>query len=82
MLNSTCPGKEEPLAKRNGYRVVNEIRNLNIFKFKVLISVKYGRLLAEVKWPSITVQDISIYICSLSQYSEQTEEDTDNPRPT
>jgi len=49
MLNPACPGKEEPLAKRYGYRVLSATRNLNIFKSKVLISVRHGRLMAEFK---------------------------------
>jgi hypothetical protein len=47
MLNSACPWKEGPLAERNEYRVVSAIRNLKIFKLKVLISVRHGRLMAE-----------------------------------
>ena len=53
MLNSVCPGKEELLAKRKGYRVVHEIRNLKIFKLKDLISVRHGRLTLRLLMPHI-----------------------------
>jgi len=49
MLNCACPGKEEPLAKRYGYRVLIAIPNLKIFKLKVLISVRHRRLMADFK---------------------------------
>lgn len=82
MLNHACPRKEGPLAERNGYRVVSAIRNSKIFKLNVLISVKHSRLIAEFKWPSVTVQDISIHICSFFfsiQYRQKRTQKTLHP---